>query len=336
MIRSTTRLTRVTSGSGSGSRARRKASAAAASSGSPGAASSSATSQSPAGPKTSATVTRRSVRARRGAEERVEAGRPERSRARPWPSSSRVNRPVSTPMIPSGPARRPGSSTGEGRVCWVWGSRPRRSQRTVQKILDQLGQVRAAGAATSKHRRPARGPSAPRRLRDRSHPVDLPMSGRRRRRRVSTSLPSVGGPTLAAEVIRDDDHDSRQGDRIVHDQGLGRAAVGRGRGGAKLTQARVTTTYTGDLEGEGTAQLLMVYDGADAAWRLRAGRRVAGRPLGQLRAPPRRGSRAGAARTTWTVVGVRHGDLAGLGARAGMWPGGASPRSPGSCSWSLE
>ena len=34
----------------------------------------------------------------------------------------------------------------------------------------------------------------------------------------------------------------------------------------KLTHARVTTAYTGDLEGEGTYQLLMVYDGADATY----------------------------------------------------------------------
>ena len=34
----------------------------------------------------------------------------------------------------------------------------------------------------------------------------------------------------------------------------------------KLTHARVTTAYTGDLEGEGTYQLLVVYHGTDATY----------------------------------------------------------------------
>ena len=38
------------------------------------------------------------------------------------------------------------------------------------------------------------------------------------------------------------------------------------KGAPKLTHASVTTTYRGDLEAEGTAGLLMLYDGSDAAY----------------------------------------------------------------------
>src|SRR4029450_12726270 len=91
-------------------------------------------------------------------------------------------------------------------------------------------------------------------------------------RRVCTSLPSLAGPTLAAEVIE------------TMTETTGKAmgkANGKASGGftikawdewpyaeldqaPKLTHARVTTTYGGDLEGEGTSELLMVYDQADA------------------------------------------------------------------------
>ena len=101
----------------------------------------------------------------------------------------------------------------------------------------------------------------------------------------------------------------------------------------KLTHARVTTTYSGDLEGEGTSGLLMAYDQADATYagyerfvgsldgrpgsfvlRLGGGFRTARPP------PPGRWSR-GRAPATWPASR----------ARAATWPGRASPRSPGSC-----
>ena len=107
-------------------------------------------------------------------------------------------------------------------------------------------------------------------------------------------------------------------------------------GAPKLTHARVATTYTGDLEGEGTSALLMVYDQADASY---AGyERVAGSLGGRsgsfvLRST---GFEEGAARTAGRWRGDRH-------RRAGRPPGEggyvarqASPRSPGSWRWSMD
>ena len=104
-------------------------------------------------------------------------------------------------------------------------------------------------------------------------------------------------------------------------------------GAAKLTHARVTTTYSGELEGEGVAGLLMVYDQADATY---AGyERCSGTLGGRSGSFVLRldgGFQDGAARTTWTVVeGSGTGDLTGLEARAGTWPSRATPRSPTSC-----
>ena len=106
----------------------------------------------------------------------------------------------------------------------------------------------------------------------------------------------------------------------------------------KLTHARVTTTYTGDLEGEGTYQLLMVYDQADAAY---AGYE---RFVGSL--DDRSGSfvlrlgggfEGGAARTTWTVVeGSGTGDLAGLQGEGGYVARQGEPEVAWELRWSLE
>jgi hypothetical protein len=101
----------------------------------------------------------------------------------------------------------------------------------------------------------------------------------------------------------------------------------------KLTHARVTTTYTGDLEGEGTSGLLMAYDQADASYTgyERFVGSLDGRP-GSFVLRLGGGFTDGAATTTWTVVeGSGTGDLAASGARAATWPGRASPKSPGSC-----
>ena len=87
----------------------------------------------------------------------------------------------------------------------------------------------------------------------------------------------------------------------------------------KLTQARVTTTYTGDLDGEGTSVLVMAYDGADAGY---AGyERVVGSLGGRSGSFVLRlagGFEQGAARTDWTVVeGSGTGGLAGLQGEGG-------------------
>jgi hypothetical protein len=85
-------------------------------------------------------------------------------------------------------------------------------------------------------------------------------------------------------------------------------------GAPKLTHARVTAGYTGDLEGEGSSGLLMLYDGDDATY---AGyERVVGSLDGRSGSFVLRldgGFEQGAARTAWTVVeGTGTGDLATL------------------------
>ena len=90
-------------------------------------------------------------------------------------------------------------------------------------------------------------------------------------------------------------------------------------GAPKLTRANVTTTYSGELDGEGTSWLVMVYDGADATY---AGyERVVGTLGGRSGSFVLRlagGFEEGTARTTWTVVeGTGTGDLAGLEGEGG-------------------
>ena len=84
----------------------------------------------------------------------------------------------------------------------------------------------------------------------------------------------------------------------------------------KLTHARVTTTYTGDLEGEGTSGLLMAYDQADAGY---AGyERFVGSLGGRQGSFVLRldgGFADGAATTAWTV------------SCAGRWPDVSGARS---------
>jgi hypothetical protein len=105
----------------------------------------------------------------------------------------------------------------------------------------------------------------------------------------------------------------------------------------KLTHARVTIAYTGDLEGEGTYQLLMVYHGADATY---AGyERVAGSLDGRSGSFVLRldgGFEGGAARTTWTVVeGSGTGDLAGLQGEGGYVARQGEPAVAWELRWSL-
>ena len=105
----------------------------------------------------------------------------------------------------------------------------------------------------------------------------------------------------------------------------------------KLTHARVTSTYGGDLEGEGTSELLMVYDRADAAY---AGyERVVGSVGGRAGSFVLRldgGFQDGAARTTWTVVeGTGTGDLAGLEGEGGYLARQGEPEVAYELRWSL-
>jgi hypothetical protein len=155
----------------------------------------------------------------------------------------------------------------------------------------------------------------------------------------------MAGPTLAAEVIE------------TMTETTGKAigkATGKASGGftikawdeqpyaeldqaPKLTHARVTTTYGGDLEGEGTSELLMVYDQADATY---AGyERVVGSLGGRSGSFVLRldgGFEDGAARTTWTVVeGTGTGDLAGLRGEGGYLAKQGEPEVAYELRWSL-
>ena len=108
------------------------------------------------------------------------------------------------------------------------------------------------------------------------------------------------------------------------------------QGAPKLTQARVTTTYTGDLHGEGTSTLVMAYDGADASY---AGyERVVGSLGGRSGSFVLRlagGFEQGAARTGWTVVeGSGTGELAGLQGEGGYVAEQGAPEVAYELRWS--
>jgi hypothetical protein len=105
----------------------------------------------------------------------------------------------------------------------------------------------------------------------------------------------------------------------------------------KLTQARVTATYRGDLEGEGTAGLLMLYDGTDASY---CGyERVTGTLGGRSGSFVLRlegGFEQGAARTTWTVAeGTGTGGLAGLRGEGGYMAAQGEAEVAFELRWSL-
>ena len=109
-------------------------------------------------------------------------------------------------------------------------------------------------------------------------------------------------------------------------------------GAPKLTHARVTTAYGGDLEGQGTAGLLMLYDNDDATY---AGyERVVGSLGGRSGSFVLRldgGFERGAARTTWTVAeGTGTGDLAGLRGEGGYVAKQGEAEMAYELRWSLE
>jgi hypothetical protein len=95
-------------------------------------------------------------------------------------------------------------------------------------------------------------------------------------------------------------------------------------GGRKLTHAKVTSAYQGDIEGEGTSQSIMWY--ADEGRATYAGfERVVGRLGGRAGSfvLEGRGTYAnGVATTEWTVVpGSGTGELAGLRGTGGYAAG---------------
>ena len=109
-------------------------------------------------------------------------------------------------------------------------------------------------------------------------------------------------------------------------------------GAPRLTHARVISAYGGDLEGEGTSELLMLYDRDDATY---AGyERVVGSLGGRSGSFVLRltgGFEGGAARTTWTVAeGTGTGDLAGLRGEGGYVATQGAAEVPYELRWSLE
>jgi hypothetical protein len=109
------------------------------------------------------------------------------------------------------------------------------------------------------------------------------------------------------------------------------------KGAPKLTHASVTTTYRGDLEAEGTAGLLMLYDGSDAAYG--GYERIVGTLGGRSGSFVLRldgGFEEGAARTTWTVEeGTGTGELAGLRGQGGYVAGQGEAEIGFELRWSL-
>jgi hypothetical protein len=108
-------------------------------------------------------------------------------------------------------------------------------------------------------------------------------------------------------------------------------------GAPKLTQARVTSAYGGDLEGEGTSGLLMLYDNDDATYS--GYERVVGALGGRSGSFVLRlqgGFEHGAARTTWTVAeGTGTGELAGLRGEGGYVARQGEPEVGYELRWSL-
>ena len=108
-------------------------------------------------------------------------------------------------------------------------------------------------------------------------------------------------------------------------------------GAPKLTHASVVTTYSGELDGEGTAGLLMAYDQADAAYTgyERFNGTLGGRS-GSFVVRLDGGFDNGVARTSWAVVeGTGTGDLAGLTGEGGYVANQGDPEVPYELRWSL-
>jgi uncharacterized protein DUF3224 len=147
----------------------------------------------------------------------------------------------------------------------------------------------------------------------------------------------MAGPTLAAEVIETMTETTGKASGGFTIKAWDEQPYAELDQAPKLTHARVTTTYGGDLEGEGTSELLMVYDQADATY---AGyERVVGSLGGRSGSFVLRldgGFEDGAARTTWTVVeGTGTGDLAGLRGEGGYLAKQGEPEVAYELRWSL-
>jgi Protein of unknown function (DUF3224) len=125
--------------------------------------------------------------------------------------------------------------------------------------------------------------------------------------------------TLEAEVIETMTATTGKASGSFTIKGWDEQPWAEAEGAPKLTHARVTIGYTGELEGEGSYGLLMVYHQADATYTgyERFSGTLDGRE-GSFVLRLEGGFQGGAARTTWTVVeGTGTGDLTGLRGEGG-------------------
>jgi Protein of unknown function (DUF3224) len=129
----------------------------------------------------------------------------------------------------------------------------------------------------------------------------------------------MGGPTLVTEVIETMTEMTGKATGTFTISSWDEQPYAEDEGAPKLTHARVTTTYSGELDGEGSYGLLMVYQQADATYTgyERFSGSLGGRS-GSFVLRLEGGFEQGAARTAWTVVeGTGTGDLAGLRGEGG-------------------
>lgn len=110
-------------------------------------------------------------------------------------------------------------------------------------------------------------------------------------------------------------------------------------GAPKLTHARITNTYRGDLEGEGTSEVLMVYPTGSTATYV-GYERITGRLGGRSGSFVLQGVgtwEEGVARTTWTVVpGSGTGELTGLRGEGGYEAGHGQTEYPYRLDYSFD
>ena len=145
------------------------------------------------------------------------------------------------------------------------------------------------------------------------------------------------GPTLAVEVIEKMTSREGKASGTFTIKGWDEQPWAELEGAPKLTHARVTTAYGGDLEAEGTSGLLMVYDADDAGYT--GYERMVGSlddRSGSFVLRVTGGFQDGAARTTWTVAeGTGTGDLAGLQGEGGYLARQGDPEVAYELRWSL-
>ena len=144
-------------------------------------------------------------------------------------------------------------------------------------------------------------------------------------------------PTLLVEVIETMAETTSKATGTFTISNWDEQPYAEAEGAPKLTHARVTISYRGELEGEGTYGLLMVYHQADATYTgyERFTGSLGGRS-GSFVLRLEGGFEDGAARTTWTVVeGSGTGDLEGLKGEGGYLAKQGDPEVAYELRWSI-